>query len=113
MPRPAEWAEAEIRELRGAKAALQAENLAQPIDIAACQRQLAELQRRRPVALLAFGVGRRRTLGVQRNAEWHDERSEQDRIGQRVWSRLEFPSVRVERGERPPQLLARAPMQLD
>jgi len=66
------------------QAALQAENLAESIDVPSRQRELAELQRRRPVSFLPFSLGRRRSLGVQGNPEWHKERSEQDGIGQRV-----------------------------
>ena len=50
---------------------------------------------------------------MERNAERNDERSEQNRIGERVGCRLELTPIRIELGERAPELFAGAPVQLD
>ena len=63
-----------------AEAALQAQNLPQPLDVAAGERQLAELDPRRT---LGFG-GPMDARRDERNAERHEQRAEQDRVGQRL-----------------------------
>src|SRR5262249_62132487 len=82
-----------------AEPALQAEQLAQALDVAARKRQAAETRRRRPAALVAP------TGAARQDAERRDERAEQDRVGQRVWRRLEAAAICVERSQRSPERL--------
>src|SRR5207302_8374036 len=97
-----------------AQAALQHHRLAQPFDIAAGERQLSELQRgrfswfpRRPFRRLTL-----RTLAAKRKPERHDERADQDGVRQRIGRRVKRAPVRIELGERLPELWTRLVMQL-
>src|SRR3954463_4515939 len=94
-----------------AKAALKHQRLAQPFDVATCERQLAERQRGR---LLSLVVGRfeLRPLASKWKPERHDQRPHENRIRQRVWRGVEFATVRVERRQRLPQLWTSTTMEL-
>ena len=99
-----------------AKTALQREQLAQPLDVAARQRQLTKLRTFRAPPAASFRMGRKNLPRIVRSAldqpERHDQTAEQDRIRQGVRRRLEPLAIRVDLGKRSPERLGGAAMKL-
>jgi len=87
-----------------AQAALKAEHLPQPLDVASCQRQRAKLGCFLSLVRATTGRG---------HAQRHQQAAEQDGVGERVRRRLEPTAVCVQRRERTPHWIAGALVQLD
>ena len=83
-----------------AQAPLKAEKLAQPLDVAARERQYPQPGRGRI------------TAGAKILTERHEQAAKEYRIRQRLGRRLESGAMRVQRSERSPQRLVRTLVQL-
>src|SRR4051812_38823568 len=89
---------------------LQAENLAQPLHVAA--RQLHAAQRGRRLALRLGAVFESTRAAARGQALRHEERAEQDRVRERLRRALEAMTVGIERFEERPERPAAVAHQL-